>query len=624
MKTALIALLTASLLFAQELPTEETTTFTGSGNCATCHESNGVVLTLNGADISPANHWRSSMMANASKDPLWRAVVAEEVEVLPDLKQTIETTCTKCHAPMGNTEAMLVGGDHYLLEDMKTDPVANDGVSCTLCHQVEGTNLGADESYSGGFEINPDRFIYGPYQFPFSQIMVVQTNYTPVFGEQMNTSELCATCHTLFTPYVDNDGNIAGTFPEQTPYLEWLNSIYPAEATECQTCHMPVTDTPMDIATLPPHHTLERTPFWRHKFAGGNTTMLHLLKENNAELGVTAEPHHFDTTLAMTEVNMRNAAAMRLSAEALGDTIVATVEIENLTGHKLPTGIPFRRMWVRVKVMDAGGETLFESGEYDENGKLEGEQQYTYQPHYSVITSETETQVYEGVMGDVDRNRTWTLLRAAEYLKDNRLPPKGFVSGHEEYTHTGVYGAALADPDFNRSAAVEGSGADVIRYKVVPGSSGDYRVSAELLFQPVSPLLIEHLHEYEAEDIRSFLEMYDEMDVVPVTMNAATVDLTVTGINEPAAPTGFELRQNFPNPFNPETIIFFVLPSEDQVDLRIWNLSGELVEVLMSRRVTAGTHSVGFNGSALPAGVYFYSLSAASGFREVRKMVLLK
>ena len=56
-------------------------------------------------------YWRSTMMGNASKDPFWRAVVAEEVHRFPTLQQTIETTCTKCHAPMGYKEAIFNGAD---------------------------------------------------------------------------------------------------------------------------------------------------------------------------------------------------------------------------------------------------------------------------------------------------------------------------------------------------------------------------------------------------------------------------------------------------------------------------------------------------------------------------------
>src|SRR5574338_392811 len=79
------------------LPTGTSVLFSGSGNCILCHQSNGSAMTWNGQDFSPITYWRSTMMGNASKDPLWRAMVAEEVSNFPQHQQMIETTCTKCH-----------------------------------------------------------------------------------------------------------------------------------------------------------------------------------------------------------------------------------------------------------------------------------------------------------------------------------------------------------------------------------------------------------------------------------------------------------------------------------------------------------------------------------------------
>ena len=133
------------ILFAQSggtLPFGRTTLFAGSNLCEVCHTSDGTVLTVNGQDVSMVTYWRSTMMANASKDPFWRAVVAEEVHRFPTLQQTIETTCTKCHAPMGYKEAIFNGQTNYSMAEMKADPIANDGVSCAVCHQIKPDNFG--------------------------------------------------------------------------------------------------------------------------------------------------------------------------------------------------------------------------------------------------------------------------------------------------------------------------------------------------------------------------------------------------------------------------------------------------------------------------------------------------
>lgn len=231
-----------------------------------CYTGDGTVLSQNGVDISPPTYWRSTMMANSSKDPFWLAMVAEEVHNYPQLQQTIETTCTRCYAPMGYTEALYNGQNNYSINEMKQDAIANDGVSCTACHQIKPDNFGSQNSYSGHYVIENDSIIYGPYENPELTYMQTIVNYMPNYSTHMNQSELCATYHTLFTPYLDNQGQIAGQFPEQTLYLEWKNSIYSVQNVQCQDCHMPVIYDPIDIATIPPSHQVLRFP--------GNTNLL--------------------------------------------------------------------------------------------------------------------------------------------------------------------------------------------------------------------------------------------------------------------------------------------------------------------------------------------------------------
>ena len=79
-------------------------------------------MTWNGTDVSPITYWRSTMMGNASKDPLWRAMVAEEVNNFPQHQQMIETTCTKCHSPIGYTQAIYNGQTGYSMAELKQDP----------------------------------------------------------------------------------------------------------------------------------------------------------------------------------------------------------------------------------------------------------------------------------------------------------------------------------------------------------------------------------------------------------------------------------------------------------------------------------------------------------------------
>ena len=310
---------------------------------------------------------------------------------------------------------------------MVNDPLAMDGVSCTLCHQIKPDNFGSHESYSGNFEIDQSRTIYGPYTNPMVGSMA---GFSASYGSHMNSSELCATCHTLFTPYLDNNGQIAGEFPEQTPYIEWKNGEYSQNGTECQTCHMPSTDIPVDIATT--GDSVMRSPFWFHYFVGANTFMLKMLQSNIDNLGLSASETHFDSTIVRTERHLRDRINLFSSSEIVGNTLSADIIIDNNAGHKLPTGIPLRRMWINLSVKDSNNVTIFESGNWDENGEIDG-LDTPYEPHYTNISDPNEVQIYEAIMKDVDESVTYTLLRAAGYIKDNRIPPQGFVKSHASY-----------------------------------------------------------------------------------------------------------------------------------------------------------------------------------------------
>lgn len=95
-----------------------------------------------------------------------------------------------------------------------------------------------------------------------------------------------------------------------------------------------------------------------------------------------------------------------------------------------------------------------------------------------------------------------------------------------------------------------------------------------------------------------------------------------TDIDSPV-PGAFRLAQNFPNPFNPTTVITFSLPTSHHARLTVYDLLGREVAVLVDGTMTAGTHRIAFDASNLSSGVYLYRLQTAEGVLT-RKMVLLK
>ncbi len=88
-------------------------------------------------------------------------------------------------------------------------------------------------------------------------------------------------------------------------------------------------------------------------------------------------------------------------------------------------------------------------------------------------------------------------------------------------------------------------------------------------------------------------------------------------------PTKYSLLQNYPNPFNPSTTIQFAIPEAGKVSLKIYNILGEQVAVLINREMNAGYKSINFDASKLSSGVYLYRLKAGK-FNKTMKLLLLK
>lgn len=99
--------------------------------------------------------------------------------------------------------------------------------------------------------------------------------------------------------------------------------------------------------------------------------------------------------------------------------------------------------------------------------------------------------------------------------------------------------------------------------------------------------------------------------------------LSVEDKLEGPIPAYYELANNYPNPFNPKTVIEYALPREDFVALKVYNVIGQEVMVLKNEVQKAGRYRIYFDGSKLSSGVYFYKLQT-SGFNQVKKMLLVK
>lgn len=99
----------------------------------------------------------------------------------------------------------------------------------------------------------------------------------------------------------------------------------------------------------------------------------------------------------------------------------------------------------------------------------------------------------------------------------------------------------------------------------------------------------------------------------------------LTGVKNNTAeiPGSYKLEQNYPNPFNPSTNIKFSIPVKGIVKLKIFDVLGKEVAVLLNKEMNAGNYNVDFNGAKLSSGVYFYKLETEA-FTDVKRMLLLK
>lgn len=98
-----------------------------------------------------------------------------------------------------------------------------------------------------------------------------------------------------------------------------------------------------------------------------------------------------------------------------------------------------------------------------------------------------------------------------------------------------------------------------------------------------------------------------------------------TGIEEliNSNPQTFSLAQNYPNPFNPATTIEYSIPEQGFVSLKVFNLLGEEIATLVQKDLSAGTYRVGFDGSSLSSGIYFYKLIYGNN-TITKKMTIIK
>jgi hypothetical protein len=503
----------------------------------------------------------------------------------------------------GNFERELVYATYDTTNDKKYiyGALARDGVSCMACHQIVEDKIPFIDflktKITGNFTAGNPAELFGPFED--KEIVTDPMNNSlgikPKHDAYIKSSRMCGNCHTINLPLMDNpEADLNKPHLEQLTYLEWLNSGYQNEvgtnskAQTCQDCHMPtkysnskgtlnISLIQQPIAFIEDDQypqTGNRLPdekirvrfrdkgFVRHQFQGMNVTLLEMFRQfmspyksngsnilANDILGVRQNDYmsgldDLSTAIdAFVQQAQNSTAEVSVSEPAFNNQkLIADVKVTNKAGHRLPSGVGFRRAFLEFRVVDKdSGKTVWCSGCTNElgvimngnerlrselfdvyndgtkpatlgypaacNKAVPGVSPQHYQRHFfwdpqkntgSAITRQDQVQIYEELNLNIQCAMTTSFLRRDYQLKDNRLLPFGWTSTGPlnpdktpyipaDYLHETHPVAVGGDP-----AYADGSGTNIVRYEIPLSafSSRNLTVTATLYYQSIPPYFL--------------------------------------------------------------------------------------------------------------------------------------
>lgn len=436
---------------------------------------------------------------------------------------------------------------------------------------------GLARTFTGSHLVGPPSTVFGPFAQPKTRPMTNALNLEPKHHPAIKSSEVCASCHTVRLPVFHRGRTLAHVY-EQTTYPEWAFSAYRtgvgpggealplgagSKPQSCQHCHMRSNDARAQpvvgkIASIQEYsnfpqtdHTLgpqeidlpTRSGVSRHTLVGLNLFLVKMAQQFPDVFGIrTQDPMLVDkgvpplqeTERQILEQAAKSTAQVRVDTLALGaKALEVKLTVTNLSGHKFPSGVGFRRAFLTFRVLDARGRELWVSGRSDANGMLidpqgrplagerwwtpecvrvSGPQARAHQPHHQVITRQDQAQIYQELVSapapsgaaqcghgaSPAGELTTSFLSVCARVKDNRILPEGYLRLEDRIAIAKALGAGrdLAeeagsltdDPDYTVG------GRDTLVYRVPLADLKGVRpaaVQAILYYQATPPFYLQ-------------------------------------------------------------------------------------------------------------------------------------
>ncbi|MRG91705.1 hypothetical protein [Polyangium spumosum] len=463
--------------------------FEGADGCSLCHGGGHA----GDRTYLPHDGWAGTMMGNAARDPVFRAALAIANQDAPG----VGTFCLRCHSPIA-----FVRGHATPPDGSAFDAIDMQGVGCDTCHRAVPSGPPEAPYHLGDAQLVYDDNLdkRGPYADSVAHV------HGAAEDGALASSSFCGQCHQVTNPGRRlRDANGVETtlaFPLDTTYEEWAQSAFARAGGEsCVDCHTRRKSGPAPIATVP-GAPLRPDPR-DHVFAGGNLFGIRaVMAKDPARAAAFSDA--FALALARTEETLAAAAKVEIerapASAAPGEPFEITVRVENLSGHKFPTGYAEgRRAWIALALVGEAGEETFLLGGYD---AAKGE-----------IEASPPTHVYRAQHGRWNGSAAEPgedLARHDMILSDTRIPPKAFVPTPTT-TPTG-------EIDYADGAGGVRSWDEATFAVTAPaGVKGERVVSARVLYQPITRKYVEHLAEANVTDSsgEELLAIYESVGASP-------------------------------------------------------------------------------------------------------------